>query len=104
MLEEIIKQNTAAVERLTATLEALLRAGQTAQQTVPNEKQGELPLDGPAESGHTLDDVRAAIAKLDRQDAINLLAEFDVKKVSDLTPAAYGNLIKQAKKHQKAAA
>ena len=90
MIEDRIAELTRAVQALTAAL--------SAPTTTPAPAPDEAPAHQPEAEVVTLDDVRSALVALGRDKARALLAEYDVQRLPDLAPAAYPNVLAEAKR------
>ena len=94
MIEERLAELTAAVNALTAALTAAPPPAIATVAPVPSDVPERLP----EAQVVTLDDVRQALLALGRDKARDLLAEYDVKRLPDLAPAAYPNVLAEAKR------
>jgi hypothetical protein len=94
MIEESLAELTAAVNALTAAL----RAGPPPAIATLAPVPADAPEHLPEAQVVTLDDVRQALLTLGRDKARALLAEYDVQRLPDLAPAAYPNVLAEAKR------
>lgn len=94
MIEDRIAELTRAVQALTAALSAQT----TGPAPIPAPAPDEAPAHQPEAEVVTLDDVRSALVALGRDKARALLAEYDVQRLPDLAPAAYPNVLAEAKR------
>jgi hypothetical protein len=91
MIEQALKDLESAVRELISALHAT-----NADRAEP--ARDEAPAHQPEAVVVTLDDVRQALLSLGRDKAKALLAEYDVQRLPDLAPAAYPNVLAEAKR------
>lgn len=91
MIEQALKDLEAAVRELISALHAT-----NADRAEP--ARDEAPAHQPEAVVVTLDEVRQALLSLGRDRAKALLAEYDVQRLPDLAPAAYPNVLAEAKR------
>lgn len=91
MIEQALKDLESAVRELISALRAT-----NADRAEP--APDEAPAHQPEAVVVTLDDVRQALLSLGRDKAKALLAEYDVQRLPDLAPAAYPNVLAEAKR------
>jgi len=97
MIESIIKENTAAVEKLTATLERLFANG-TPQLTLVESKTDKAPEpDVGTEVEVTMADIRSVMATLDRATGVALLEKYHATKLPEVHQDNYARLLDDAK-------
>ena len=94
MIEDRIAELTRAVQALTAALSAAPPPAVAA----PTPEADDAPAHQPEAEVVTLDDVRSALVALGRDKARALLAEYDVQRLPDLAPAAYPQVLAEAKR------
>ena len=100
-LENLIEQNTAALNAVTAALNKLIATSTSvpteATTTARKPKAAEKAPEKPVEAGPTVNDVRAAAQKLldiQRIDLIRpLLPKYGVEKISAVAPEKYAEVI-----------
>jgi len=89
------------LERLLADTERTARANSGANDaTISGRETDGQPTGEPATKidDASIDDVRRALIAIPKQDARDLLAAYDVSRVTELVPRAYPNIIRDAQR------